>query len=64
MCFAINVYPDLLFFRAVYNPVEADLIASLCDTLLSRKVSPMSIGIITPYRRQVNEIEKLLERLL
>ena len=53
-----------MLIRAVFNPTEVHQIVSLCQSLLAKKVSPYSIGIITPYRKQVTEIEWSLERFV
>ena len=48
------------FTISLYNPVEANMVLKLCKLLIYFKSSAnLSIGIITPYQRQVQHLKEL-----
>ncbi|XP_010532178.1 PREDICTED: DNA replication ATP-dependent helicase/nuclease DNA2-like [Tarenaya hassleriana] len=46
--------------NAIYNPVEASLIAKIAEELVSNGVSENEIGIITPYNSQASLIQQAI----
>ncbi|MBE6493059.1 MAG: hypothetical protein E7Z84_00420 [Methanosphaera stadtmanae] len=44
------------------NKFEADIIINIIDILLKNNISSDEIGIITPYRKQKNYIQKLMNK--
>ena len=53
-----EIYDDIAF--SWYNPNEASMAFELCSNLLDAKSSAnLSIGIITPYQRQVQHLKEL-----
>ncbi|GIY75202.1 hypothetical protein CDAR_188821 [Caerostris darwini] len=45
------------------NDFEADVVLIILETLLKNKISECDVGIITPYRRQVDLIEGKLKKI-
>ena len=45
--------------QGIFNPKEAEYVLGLCSHLVKRKKTHLSIGIITPYQRQVQHLKDL-----
>lgn len=46
-----------------YNPIQAKKITNIVDFVLKNGLSSNQIAIVTPYRKQVNEIRKCLNEI-
>lgn len=55
---------DVNNLRIYVNPVEVMLCLEIVNGFLSRKVNPLDIGIVTPYKEQSNFIRKMLQENL
>lgn len=55
------VFSSRISFRALHNPIERDYLIELCKSILREtKLHPQCIGVITPYRQQLNSIKNHL----
>jgi superfamily I DNA and/or RNA helicase len=45
-----------------FNVGECDLVLTLVEELQAAFIDPTKIGIITPYRAQVNALKKLMQQ--
>lgn len=61
--------PKILYLHKVFDsqgrsPHEAGIVAELVGDLLSNGIEQKNIGILTPYRAQVREIKKALNKVI
>lgn len=61
--------PKVLYLHKVFDaqgrsPHEAEIVAELVKDLISNSVALKDIGILTPYRAQVREVKKALNKVV